>query len=212
MLAGRLAAGGPIESFEVSSVHAALLLTDVVGFTAYVEQVSAARPTGLEDLARDFDMYFSDLVGLVYGHGGDVLAIAGDAFFSYWPVDAEGDLPDAVMRAAETGLAIQAGLGAERRPALHRFQTRAGVSAGTLRTAFVGGIGDRWELMPVGSPIDDVARAERLAPPGAVAIAAPAWELVRARCRGNDLEDGVVELTGVDRPAAPMPAASLTAP
>ena len=44
--------------------------------------------------------------------------------------------------------------------------------------------------MPVGSPIDDVARAERLAPAGAVAIAAPAWELVRSRCEGRELDDG----------------------
>ena len=211
-LANRLATSGPIEGYEATSVLAALLLTDITGFTAYVEQVSASRPTGLEDLARDFDTYFADLVGLVYGHGGDVLAIAGDAFFSYWPVDSEREVPDAVMRAAETGLAIQAGLGEAQRPAVHRFQTRAGVSAGELLIAFVGGVGDRWELMPVGSPIDDVARAERLAPAGAVAIAAPAWELVRARCSGSELEDGVVELASVHRPVGPMPAGSLIAP
>ena len=129
----------------------------------YVEQVSASRPNGLEDLARAFDTYFADLVGFVYGHGGDVLAIAGDSFFSYWPVADDGDLPDAVMRAAQAGLAIQAGLGQADGPEPHTFQTRAGVSAGHLRIAFVGGVGGRWELMPTGSPIDDVARAERLA-------------------------------------------------
>jgi class 3 adenylate cyclase len=100
LLANRLARSGPIEGYEATSVRAALLLTDIAGFTAYVEQVSATGPTGLEDLARDFDAYFSDLVGLVYGHGGDVLAIAGDAFFSYWPVETEAALPDAIMRAA----------------------------------------------------------------------------------------------------------------
>jgi class 3 adenylate cyclase/tetratricopeptide (TPR) repeat protein len=212
LLANRLARSGPIEGYEATSVRAALLLTDIAGFTAYVEQVSATGPTGLEDLARDFDAYFSDLVGLVYGHGGDVLAIAGDAFFSYWPVETEAALPDAIMRAAETGLAIQAGLGDGQRPAVHRFQTRAGVSAGELRIAFVGGVGERWELMPVGSPIDEVARAERLARPGTVAIAAPAWDHIRERCRGSHLEDGVTELEAVHRPLTPMPAASLTAP
>ena len=212
LLADRLASSGPIRGYEATDVLAALLLTDISGFTAYVEQVSASHPTGLEDLARDFDTYFADLVGLVYGHGGDVLAIAGDAFFSYWPVEAERDLPDAVMRAAEAGLAIQAGLGGAQRRAVHRFQTRAGVSAGGLRIAFVGGVGDRWELMPVGSPIDDVARAERLAPAGAVAIAAPAWELVLSWCEGRELHDGVVELMSVHRPVGPMPASSLTAP
>ena len=105
------------------------------------------------------------------------------------------------------------GWASAQRRAVHRFQTRAGVSAGGLRIAFVGGVGDRWELMPVGSPIDDVARAERLAPAGAVAIAAPAWELVRSRCDGRELDDGVVELTSVHRPRrARCRPSSLTAP
>jgi tetratricopeptide (TPR) repeat protein len=63
--------------------------------------------------------------------------------------------------------------------------------------------------MPVGSPIDDVARAERLAGPGAVAVAAPAWQLIADRCTGRELEAGLVELTEVRRPLGPMPAASL---
>jgi class 3 adenylate cyclase/tetratricopeptide (TPR) repeat protein len=211
-LAGRLADGGSIVEFEAATSRAALLLTDIAGFTAYVERVSTSRRTGLEDLARAFDAYFADLVGIVYGHGGDVLAIAGDAFFSYWPAADDLELAEAVMRAAEAALAIQAGLGDRARPPAHDFQTRAGVGAGELTIAFVGGVGSRWELMPFGSPIADVARAERLARPGTVAIAAPAWRLVATRCAGRQLDDGLVELTEVRRPVKPLPAASLVAP
>jgi class 3 adenylate cyclase/tetratricopeptide (TPR) repeat protein len=212
LLAGRLATAGPIERFEATTLRAALLLTDIAGFTAYVEQVSSSGRAGLEDLARAFDGYFSDLVGIVYGHGGDVLAIAGDAFFSYWPVDDDVELGDAVMRASEAALAIQAGLGERQGVGGHDFQTRAGVGAGRLTIAFVGGIGDRWELMPVGTPIADVARAERHARPGTVAVAEPAWLLVADRCAGRPLDDGLYELTEVRRPVGPMPAASLLAP
>ena len=67
LLAGRLASEGPIAQFEATTLRAALLLTDIVGFTAYVERVSSSRRTGIEDLARAFDGYFSDLVGIVYG-------------------------------------------------------------------------------------------------------------------------------------------------
>jgi len=212
LLADRLATGGPIPAFESRTVRAALLLTDIVGFTAHVERVSAARPTGLEDLARDFDAYFSDLVALVYGYGGDVLAIAGDAFFSYWPAATDHELADAVMRAMEAGRAVQAGLAHRGRAPVHRFETRAGVSAGALRVGFVGGVADRWELMPAGDALDDVARAERTATPGTVAIAAPAWRLVADRCEGRPLEDGLLELTDVLRPAGPVPAPALTTP
>jgi class 3 adenylate cyclase/tetratricopeptide (TPR) repeat protein len=212
LLANRLVTAGPIEAFEVSTVTAALLLTDVAGFTAYVERISASRLTGLEDLARAFDTYFADLVGVVYGHGGDVLAIAGDSFFSYWPVDSADELPNAVMRAVQAGVAIHAGLGKGEGHEPHTFRTRAGVSAGDLRIAFVGGVGGRWELMPAGSPIDEVARAERLAEPGTVAISAPAWNLIASRCEGRAFGDGLVELTAVRRPVTPMPSASLIAP
>jgi len=212
LLAGRLAHGGPIADFESTTVRAALLLTDVAGFTAYVEQLSTSGPTGLDDLARAFDGYFADLVGIVYGYGGDVLAIAGDAFFSYWPAVDGAQLADGVMRAAEAALAIHAGLDHRDPLAAHDFQTRAGVTAGELTIAFVGGVGSRWELMPVGSPIAEVARAERLARPGTVAMAAPAWGLVADRCRGRELDEGLVELTGVRRPVGPMPAPSLVAP
>jgi class 3 adenylate cyclase/tetratricopeptide (TPR) repeat protein len=212
LVADRLATGGPIQRYESTTVRAALLLTDIAGFTAFVDQVSASRPTGLEDLARAFDNYFADLVGFVYGHGGDVLTIAGDAFFSYWPVATAGGLPDAVIRAVQAGLAIQAGMGKRESSASHTFHTRAGVSAGELRIAFVGGVGGRWELMPAGSPIDDVARAERLAEPGTVAISAPAWSLVAPRCEGRPLDEALVEVTGVRRPVAARPSASLTTP
>jgi class 3 adenylate cyclase/tetratricopeptide (TPR) repeat protein len=211
LLARRLAEGGPIADFESTTVRAALLLTDVAGFTAHVEQVSTSGPTGLDELSRAFDGYFADVVGIVSGYGGDILAIAGDAFFSYWPATDGAQLADGVMRAAEAALAIHAGLGDRKRIAPHEFRTRAGVTAGELTIAFVGGVGSRWELMPVGSPIGEVARAERLARPGTVAIAAPAWDLVADRCAGRELDEGLVELTEVRRPLGPMPAASLLA-
>src|SRR5688572_8395112 len=68
LIADRLASGGPIEQLEATTVRAALLLTDIVGFSAYVDRVSAARSTGLEELARDFDTYFTDVVGIVNTH------------------------------------------------------------------------------------------------------------------------------------------------
>ena len=46
LIADRLATGGPIQALELRTVRAALLLTDIAGFTAHVERVSAARPTG----------------------------------------------------------------------------------------------------------------------------------------------------------------------
>src|SRR3954453_708383 len=97
LVADRLANGGPIEQLEATTVRAALLLTDIVGFSAYVDRVSAARASGLEELARDFATYFTGVVGIVDSHGGDVLAIAGDAFFSCWTARDDDELIDALL-------------------------------------------------------------------------------------------------------------------
>jgi class 3 adenylate cyclase/tetratricopeptide (TPR) repeat protein len=209
-LADRLASGGPIEGFECKEARGAVLLTDIVGFTAHVERVAGTRPAGIEELAEDFNAYFSDLVGLVYGHGGDVLTIAGDAFFSFWPAADEDELADAVLRAAQAGVAIQAGLPEDSGPPRHRFGTRVGISAGELRVAFVGGLNGRWELVPVGRPLGEVARAEQAATAGTVVLAEPAWTLVSSRCTGRELDDGLVELAGVREPLEPVPSPALT--
>jgi class 3 adenylate cyclase len=186
------------------------LLTDIAGFSAYVDEVSTARPSGLEELARDFNGYFTDLVGVVYGHGGDVVAIAGDAFFSYWPAAADEGLAGTTLRAAQAGLELQRSLGDPARPAAHRFQTRAGLSAGEPDVALLGGIDSRWEVMPVGRPIDEVARAERLAAPGTVALSEPAWQLIASHCEGRPGDHGLVTLDRVVRPLVAVIAPRVT--
>ena len=212
LLANRLAAGGGFADWESTTVRGAVLLTDVADFTALVERQSGTGPEGIEELSRAFNSYFSDLVGIVYGHGGDVLTIAGDAFFSWWPAAEDGDLGEPVLRAAQAGLAIQAGLGGRATVGGEPLRTRVGVAAGDLDVSFVGGVGGRWEPMPTGAPLEDVAGAERVARPGSVVLSGSAWTAAESACAGRPLEDGLVELLGVKEPLDPRPAASLITP
>src|SRR3954452_5067102 len=168
-LADRLGVTPAIQGFETRRVRAALLLTDVVDFSGHVDRVSDAGALALEQLAHDFDGYFSELVTIVDQCGGDVLSIAGDALLSYWPAEDDEDLARAVGHAIDAGLALQSAL------ARSRFKTRAGPSAGEIDLALAGGVDGRWELMPAGDPVAAVARAERLAIPGTVALDESAW-------------------------------------
>lgn len=201
LLAQRLIARGPIDRFEWTAAPAAVLLTDIAGFTEHVERLTASRD-GLDELAAALDAYYAELVGIVYAHGGDVLAIAGDAFFSYWPASRDDGLGLEVLRAAEAGIAIQAALGAGPDASGRPFATRIGIAAGELGIAIVGGVNGRWELMPAGSPVGDVARAERAARRGTVVLAPAAWAEVAPHCEGREVGRGLVELEAVRRPAA----------
>ena len=199
LLGARLASRGPLLEAESSTVHAALVLTDIEGWTSRVERLCSAGPEGLDELARSLNSYVVELTEIVYGHGGDLLTATGDAFLCCWPADGPSGLDAATARAARAALAFQEA--AERR-ASHggeRLLTRIGIAAGELEVAFVGGVNGRWELLPGGAAVDEVAAAERGAPAGGVALAGSAWKRVAGIADGVALEDrGLVRLTALN--------------
>jgi len=196
MLAERLAAGGPLSEAESVRVHAALMLSDIEGWTLRVDQLSGIGPEGLDELGSALNAYFIQLAKIVYSHGGDVLSGTGDAFLCCWLArDADG-LAEATARAAQAALAFQASANEQPDPGGRRLRTRIGIAAGELHITTAGGVNGRWELLPLGTPLTDVAAAEKGAPPGGVAAAASAWEQLAGHAEGVELaQSGLVALT-----------------
>ena len=197
---------GPIAEPESSVGPGAAMLTDIEGFTSHVEHLAALGPKGLDVLAGALNAYFADLVALVYEHGGDVLHIAGDAFFCWWPATSDADLGDATLRACQAAKALQRSLHGRHLREGRTLATRIGISAGHLQLSWVGGTAGRWELVPLGPPLDEVARAEAKAPAGGILVAAPAWNLVAPSCRAVVRPDGSAELTDVLTPVTSLAA------
>jgi class 3 adenylate cyclase/tetratricopeptide (TPR) repeat protein len=197
-LGTRLASGRPLADAESSQIHGALLLTDIEGWTSRVEELCGIGPEGLDELARTLNAYFVRLTEIVYGHGGDLLTATGDAFLCCWQADDEASLTEATLRAAQAGLAFQAahdGL---------ELRTRIGIATGALELALVGGVNGRWELLPIGAPLDDVAIAERAAPAGSVALAPSAWSRIADRAQGDALDGSdLVLLSSLRKPPDP---------
>ncbi len=209
LLLARVVATPRLEAPEAQSGPGVLLLSDIERFSTLVESFTAAGPDGLEELTWLLNGYFADLVDTVHGHGGDVLYIAGDAFVCHWPVGQE-TLPEVVARAAQAGLAMQHRLhDRPARPGL-TIRTRIGIGAGELVTAFVGGVGGRWELIATGPALGAAIAAERHAMAGRVAVAPATWDLVRTVARGTRGPDGFVTVdtvapAGAPRAIAPVP-------
>ena len=128
LLAERLASGAPLEQAETVRVQGALMLTDIEGWTARVQQLSGTGPEGLDELGRAMNSYAIDLAEIVYGYGGDVLAIAGDAFLCCWLARNQQGLAAASTLAAQAALAFQA---TEDRhsPSGRHMRTRIGIAA-----------------------------------------------------------------------------------
>lgn len=203
LLYRRLATGHPIAAPEAQLANAAVLLSDIQGFTSLVESFTGAGRAGLEELTWVLNRYFADLVEEVYAHGGDVLCIAGDAFLCYWPAASSDALGETALRAAQAGVAIQARLHGRDAGRGHRFATRIGVSAGELSIAFVGGVGGRWELIADGRALHEAADAERACTPGGIVLAPTAWNLVAPRCDGRPMENGGTALVAVREGLSP---------
>ena len=200
----RLASGDPLVEVESLTAQGALLLSDIEGWTARVEQLRGLGSEGLDELARALNAYFAQVGEIVYAHGGDVLTIAGDAFLCLWPAEGENGVADAAARAVAAGLAFQAASPALPAPG-GRGRTRIGVAAGELHIALVGGINGRWEVLPAGPAFDEVIATEVAAPAGSVALRRSTWELVAGRAAGRPLAGGdLVVVSAVEPPAAPV--------
>lgn len=160
---------GPLLPIEVT--HAAMLLTDMQGFTRKVEEAAAGGRDALDRFTFTLDQYFCDLIDLVHASGGDVLAFAGDSMLCIWPCVSDTGLRDATRAAASAGMQIQKKLDG-------REETRVGIGAGAIACTLAGGFGGRWELFASGEALSGAAEAERLGLPGQVVLSPTAWRLI----------------------------------
>lgn len=167
----RLASCVPICTPEARITSAAVLLSDIQGFSSLIATFSAAGPAGIEEITWVLSEYFADFVEVIYSYRGDVLCIAGDAFLCFWPAANDQELAEATQRAAQAALAIQERLHGREAGRGHRFATRLGLGAGPLAIAFAGGIGGRWELVADGPPLRAAGAQERSCEPGCVRLA-----------------------------------------
>ena len=189
----------------LADAHAAVLLSDLQGFTALVERFSRGGRAGLEELTWALNRYFADLVTIVSAHGGDVVSIAGDAFLCVWRAESAAALPSAVASAASAGLAIQEQLGRTDETRTLPLATRIGIGAGRASIATVGGTQGRWELLVSGPALQDAVRSEASGRPGQVVIAESAWRHVQDRAQALRLSEQVLVLEQIT-PVAPTPA------
>ncbi|NJK41718.1 MAG: adenylate/guanylate cyclase domain-containing protein [Acaryochloridaceae cyanobacterium SU_2_1] len=98
----------PIAKPRIDRCAAAILFIDISGFTRLTETLVQSGPAGLEELSLVLNAYFSQMIDLILGEGGDVLKFAGDALLAIWPCEeGEADLSELTLRACQCALAMQ---------------------------------------------------------------------------------------------------------
>jgi class 3 adenylate cyclase len=181
---------------------AATMFCDISGFTDLTQRLVDKGPEGLEELTGILNSYFRDLFSLVHQHGGDTLKVAGDGVLAVW--ETLEDPAEAVRRAVQCAEAIQtteSHLGQN-----SKLSVRIGIAFGPLEFFCLGGLGNRWELLPMGEVLSRTGGAQARAKPGEIVLAPEAWQALRSIANGIELDAGFVRLLALTEPIRPEPA------
>jgi class 3 adenylate cyclase/tetratricopeptide (TPR) repeat protein len=178
---------------------AAVLFTDISGFTLLSELLSQAGPTGAEELTQLINQYFTQTIQIIQAYHGQVVKFSGDAVMVLFPAE-EISMTTAVRRAADCALAMQANMGhfvdinTSRGHA--SLSIKVGIGAGNVLECSIGGALGRWEYVVAGDPLVQVAMAEHQAEPGQVVVSPPAWRIAERHFVGvaNTSQAGFVTI------------------
>ncbi len=158
--AAKLAAGGVVEQQEA---EATVLFSDIHGFSALAEQLSAREIADI--LAR----HLSAMAEIVVAHGGMLDKFAGDALMAVFGVP--DPAPDHAERALRCAIAMQARQAELNRDGwtetLSELGMGIGVNTGTVVAGTVGG-GGRLEYTVVGDAVNITQRLQSEAEGGEI--------------------------------------------
>lgn len=156
---------------EKQSFDSVVMFADISGFTNLAEKLSKKGPEGTELLAFTLNRYMELLVNAIGRSGGDIFKFAGDAIIIVWPPPLDKThLVILCRQAIQSALDIQNKLTDFKIIDEVKLSVKIGFGVGQVTIAHVGGVFQRAEYLPAGSPLTQAFECEHLAPYGGVVI------------------------------------------
>ena len=140
---------GKVHRGDGEEIEAAILFTDLVGFTALSNRHSGPEIVTL--LNDAFDV----MVPPVEERGGEILKFLGDGFFAIFPYRREEDVAGAVKAASEAVMEGEARLAESEAGKTAGF--RSAIHAGRFHYGNIGGA-NRLDFTAIGRPVNYTAR------------------------------------------------------
>jgi adenylate cyclase len=156
--AGERILGGQIRRGHTDTMHAAIWLSDLRGFTALSDRLPA------ETVVDILNRYFDCQVSAIRTHGGEVLKFMGDGLLAVFPI-AEHDVQDVCSRVLEAARESRANVEAMQYPvgeAVERFRFGVALHVGKILYGNIGG-GNRLDFTCIGPAVNLAARLEKIA-------------------------------------------------
>src|ERR1700686_4765621 len=158
--AGERILGGQIRRGHTETMHAAIWLSDLRGFTALSDRLP---PETVVDILNH---YFDCQVPAIRNHGGEVLKFMGDGLLAVFPIDEYvGDIHKVCSGVLEAARESRAGVEALHYPiadTVERFRFGVALHVGHILYGNIGG-GNRLDFTSLGPPGHLAARLEKIA-------------------------------------------------
>ena len=158
--AGERILGGQIRRGHTETMHAAIWLSDLRGFTALSDRLPA------ETVVDILNHYFDCQVAAIRAHGGEVLKFMGDGLLAVFPIDEYvGDIHQVCSSVLEAARESRASVDAMRYPigeTVERFRFGVALHVGKILYGNIGG-GNRLDFTCIGPAVNLAARLEKMA-------------------------------------------------
>ena len=189
--AGERILSGQIRRGHTDSMHAAIWLFDLRGFTALSDRLPA------ETVVDILNNYFDCQVSAIRTHGGEVLKFMGDGLLAVFPIDEYvGDVQQVCSSVLEAARESRASVEAMHYPigdAVERFRFGVALHVGRILYGNIGG-GNRLDFTCIGPAVNLAARLEKIA--GKLSRTIVASEGFAGICAGGWSELGEFPIAG----------------
>jgi adenylate cyclase len=158
--AGERILGGQIRRGHTDTIHAAIWLSDLRGFTALSDRLPA------ETVVDILNRYFDCQVAAIRAHGGEVLKFMGDGLLAVFPIaERDGNTQQVCSRVLQAARESRASVGAMAYPqgdTVERFRFGVALHVGKILYGNIGG-GNRLDFTCIGPAVNLAARLEKIA-------------------------------------------------
>jgi adenylate cyclase len=158
--AGERILGGQIRRGYTDTMHAAIWLSDLRGFTALSDRLPP------ETVVEILNAYFDCQVSAIRTHGGEVLKFMGDGLLAVFPIaEQDGNVQQVCSHVLEAAREARASVEAMQFPigeAIERFRFGVALHVGRILYGNIGG-GNRLDFTCIGPAVNLAARLEKIA-------------------------------------------------
>ena len=158
--AGERILGGQIRRGHAETMHAAIWLSDLRGFTALSDRLPA------ETVVDILNHYIDCQVSAIRSHGGEVLKFMGDGLLAVFPIaEQPGDTEEVCAQVLEAARESRASVLAMEYPigeTVERFRFGLALHVGKILYGNIGG-GNRLDFTCIGPAVNLAARLEKIA-------------------------------------------------